>query len=142
VTPDRSRTCGRSPELSSAHTAATDGSLSRPIDDAERGDRRSADGARDRDGRPGCRRPLRPAEQECALLDTLLLLLAFVTEYLAFLAKLERDHPNALAIDVVPAVGLPVAIELGRRRTRSKHPRLRVWDQTDDGDYVLATEVG
>jgi CBASS immunity sensor of nucleotide second messenger signals len=69
-------------------------------------------------------------------------LLAFVNEYLAFLAKLERDHSNAQAIDVVPAVGLPVAVELGRRRTRSKHPRLRVWDQTDEGDYVLATEVG
>jgi SMODS-associated and fused to various effectors sensor domain len=69
-------------------------------------------------------------------------LLVFVNEYLAFLAMLERDHSNAQAIDIVPAVGLPVAVELGRRRTRSKHPRLRVWDQTDDGDYVLATEVG
>jgi len=69
-------------------------------------------------------------------------LLAFVNEYLAFLAKLERDHSNTQVIDIVPAVGLPVAVELGRRRTRSKHPRLRVWDQTDDGDYVLATEVG
>ena len=55
---------------------------------------------------------------------------------------IELLHAAPQAIDVVPAVGLPAAVELGRRRTRSKHPRLRVWDQTDDGDYVLATKVG
>jgi hypothetical protein len=68
-------------------------------------------------------------------------LLSFVNEYLAFLAAMEREHPHAAAIDIVPAVGLPVAVELGRRRTRSKHPPLRVWDLVD-GAYVLAAEVG
>lgn len=80
------------------------------------------------------------AEQSVMLIRSREALLAFVNEYLAFLGLLERDHPQAAALDVVPAVGLPVAVELGRRRTRSKHPPLRVWDLTDDG-YVLAAEV-
>ena len=80
------------------------------------------------------------AEQGVMLVRSREALLSFVNEYLAFLALLERDHPQAAALDVVPAVGLPVAVELGRRRTRSKHPPLRVWDLTDDG-YVLAAEV-
>lgn len=67
----------------------------------------------------------------------------FTNAYLAFLADLEREHPTTAAIDVVPAIGLTAAIELGRRRTRSKHPTLRVWDQlSDGGGYFLATEVG
>ena len=80
-------------------------------------------------------------EQSVMLIRSREALLSFVNEYLAFLALLERDHPQAAALDLVPAVGLPVAVELGRRRTRSKHPPLRVWDLTDDG-YVLAAEVG
>jgi hypothetical protein len=65
----------------------------------------------------------------------------FVDTYLAFLADVERDHPDAEVIDVIPAIGQVASIELGRRRTRAKHPRLRIWD-LDDGEYVFATEVG
>jgi hypothetical protein len=81
------------------------------------------------------------AEQSVMLIRSREALLSFVNEYLAFLARLERDHPQAVALDIVPAVGIPVAVELGRRRTRSKHPPLRVWDLVDGG-YVLAAEVG
>jgi hypothetical protein len=66
----------------------------------------------------------------------------FVDAYLALLAQVERDHPLAQAIDIVPSIGLSGAVELGRRRTRSKHPALRVWDQdTSGGGYSLATIV-
>jgi hypothetical protein len=66
----------------------------------------------------------------------------FVDAYLAFLAQVERDHPSARTIDVVPSIGLSGAVELGRRRTRSKHPALHVWDQdTSGGGYSLATTV-
>jgi SMODS-associated and fused to various effectors sensor domain len=82
------------------------------------------------------------ADQGVTLIRNRESLLMFVTEYLAFLAAVERDHPKADAIDVVPAVGLTTAVELGRRRTRSKHPVLRIWDQTERGDYALATEIG
>jgi len=80
------------------------------------------------------------AEQSVMLVRSREALLSFVNEYLAFLALVERDHPEATALDIVPAVGLPAAVELGRRRTRSKHPPLRVWDLVDGG-YVLAAEV-
>lgn len=67
----------------------------------------------------------------------------FSATYGSFLATVERDHPAATHIDVIPAIGLAAAIELGRRRTRAAHPVLRVWDQrpTRDG-YDLAAEVG
>jgi hypothetical protein len=67
----------------------------------------------------------------------------FTDAYLAFLSAVERDHPRAEAIDVVPSLALTPAIELGRRRTRSKHPVLRIWDlDSTGGGYSLATEVG
>ncbi len=65
----------------------------------------------------------------------------FTETYLAFLAGVERDHPAATAVNVLGAVGLTPAVELGRRRTRSKHPPLRVFEQVDGG-YALAAEVG
>jgi len=82
------------------------------------------------------------AEQGVMLIRSREALTSFVNAYLGFLAQVERDHPKATAIDLVPAVGLAVAVELGRRRTRSKHPALRVWDQTSDGGYAVATVVG
>lgn len=82
------------------------------------------------------------AEQGVMLIRTREALNSFVSAYLRFLAQLENDHPNAAAIDLVPAVGLSVAVELGRRRTRSKHPVLHVWDQTSDGGYAMVAKVG
>lgn len=79
-------------------------------------------------------------EQSVMLIRSREALLSFVNEYLSFLAALERDHPQVAALDIVPAVGLPVAVELGRRRTRTKHPPLRVWDLIDGG-YALAVEI-
>ena len=81
------------------------------------------------------------AEQSVMLIRSREALLSFVNEYLAFLAVTEREHPQAAALDIVPAVGLPAAVELGRRRTRSKHPPLRVWDLID-ARYQLAAEIG
>lgn len=65
----------------------------------------------------------------------------FANTYVGFLAGLERDHPSTTAIDVIPAIGLAPAVELGRRRTRAKHPRLRIWELRN-GEYRFATEVG
>jgi hypothetical protein len=68
-------------------------------------------------------------------------LAAFSAIYRAFLAQLERDHPNTTNIDLVPAVPITAAIELGRRRMRDVHPRLRVWERIEDR-YVMVREVG
>jgi SMODS-associated and fused to various effectors sensor domain len=64
----------------------------------------------------------------------------FAATYRAFLARLEIDHPDASVINVVPAVPLTAAIELGRARMKSKHPALRVYDRAD-GQYTLAVDV-
>jgi hypothetical protein len=64
----------------------------------------------------------------------------FAVAYRAFLARLEIDHPEAAAINLVPAVPLTAAIELGRARMKSKHPALRVYDRAD-GEYTFAVEV-
>lgn len=66
----------------------------------------------------------------------------FSGAYARFLAAVERDHPEATAINLVPAVGLSCAVELGRRRNRVASPTLRIWDRSDSGGYDLATEVG
>lgn len=66
---------------------------------------------------------------------------AFSATYRLFLAQIERDHPGLAAIDVVPAVPVTAAIELGRRRMRDVHPVLRIWDRAD-GEYAFALVVG
>ncbi len=69
-------------------------------------------------------------------------LAAFDAAYQEFLTRVEGEHQDVDTIDVVAAAGTLPAIQLGRGRTKAAHPPLRVWDQTDDGGYALAAEVG
>lgn len=68
-------------------------------------------------------------------------LAAFSATYRAFLASIEKMHPNASVLNVLGALPLIASIELGRRRTRDVHPPLRVWDRVESR-YALAVEVG
>lgn len=67
-------------------------------------------------------------------------LAAFSAAYLAFLGSTESHHPAATAINIVGALPVTAAIEIGRRRTREVHPPLRVWDRVPGG-YSLALEI-
>lgn len=69
-------------------------------------------------------------------------LAAFSAMYRTFLAFIETEHPNTIALHVLGALPLTAAIELGRRRTRDVHPPLRVWDRNREGAYEFAVEVG
>lgn len=69
-------------------------------------------------------------------------LAAFSATYRAFLAKIEAEHAEAAGLNVVGAIPVTAAIEIGRRRTRDVHPPLRVWDRAQGGEYTLAVEVG
>jgi hypothetical protein len=63
--------------------------------------------------------------------------------YREFLSMLERDHPRATHINLLAAVPADAAISLGRVRTPSVNPPLRVYDRVpDSGNYEYATEVG
>jgi hypothetical protein len=68
-------------------------------------------------------------------------LAAFSATYRAFLAHIEHAHPAAAAIDVVGALPLTAAIEIGRRRLRDVHPPLHVWERKPDGGYSLGMEI-
>jgi hypothetical protein len=68
-------------------------------------------------------------------------LIAFSATYRAFLASIEKTHPDAAVVNVLGALPITAAVEIGRRRTRHVHPPLRVWDRADGG-YALAVEVG
>jgi len=68
-------------------------------------------------------------------------LASFSAAYRSFLAAIEKAHPDASALNVLGALPLTAAVELGRRRTQDVHPPLRVWDRADGG-YTLAVEVG
>jgi hypothetical protein len=68
-------------------------------------------------------------------------LAAFSATYRSFLAAIEADHPRAEALNIVGALPITAAIEIGRRRTRDVHPPLRVWDRVSGG-YRFAVEVG
>ena len=68
-------------------------------------------------------------------------LIAFSATYRAFLASIEKTHPSAAVVNVLGALPITAAVEIGRRRTRHVHPPLRVWDRADGG-YALAVEVG
>jgi hypothetical protein len=68
-------------------------------------------------------------------------LTAFSATYRAWLAHIENAHPSAQAIDVIGALPLTAAIELGRRRLRDVHPPLRIWERNQNGGYTLGMEV-
>jgi hypothetical protein len=68
-------------------------------------------------------------------------LAGFSATYRAFLAALESEHPRPSALNVLGAIPLTAAIELGRRRSRDVHPPLRVWDRDRAGTYTFAIEV-
>jgi hypothetical protein len=65
----------------------------------------------------------------------------FASTYREFLAAVETAHPDATAINLVAAVPVTAAIELGRARMRNVHPPLRVYERAEAG-YALAVEVG
>ena len=87
---------------------------------------------------------LRPADAEPVtdLIRVPETLAAFSAMYRTFLAFIETEHPNTIAVHVLGALPLTAAIELGRRRTRDVHPPLRVWDRNREGAYEFAVEVG
>lgn len=67
-------------------------------------------------------------------------LAAFSAAYLSFLGSTEARHPAATTVNIVGAVPVTAAVELGRRRTREVHPSLRVWDRVPGG-YSFAVEI-
>lgn len=85
---------------------------------------------------------LRPsnAAPSMTLLRSATSLRNFTLAYQAFLGRVEAAHPGATMVDVVPAVPLSVAVELGRGRSRDAHPALRVWDRAESS-YEFALEV-
>lgn len=97
------------------------------------------------DTREGAVYEIRPSNTHpcSALLDHPRAQNAFATTYREFLGMVERDHPNAEAIHLLPAVPGDAAIVLGRIRSPAVHPPLRVLDiDRDTGQYIFICEVG
>jgi hypothetical protein len=95
-----------------------------------------------REAIPGTIYELRPdgADPNRDLFRSAATLANFGTTWRRFLSHVERAHPGIERVDVLPAVPLTAAIEMGRSRTREVHPTLVVWDRAGD-TYVKTVEV-
>jgi hypothetical protein len=88
---------------------------------------------------------IRPVGREPGhtLLDHRSALAAFSHTYREFLSLIEREHPTAKDIAVIPAIPADAAVALGQIRTPVATPKLRIFDRNkDSGIYEYATEVG